>query len=144
MSGPPTITVHYLENSRATQFVAFLEELSIPYDLKLYRRPAADALRTVHPLGKSPVMEIHIANQPPLVLAEQAVMIEYICDYFSYRHHLIPERFAEGQKKQIGKETEEWKKWKYFMSYIEGSFSQYLLLDRVACCTYISTSSRST
>jgi glutathione S-transferase len=134
----PTITVHYLENSRATQFVAFLEELNLSYALKVYKRNAAGQappeLRTIHPLGKSPVLELQIPGQQNIVLAEQAVMIEYLCDYFGQQ--LSPPRFAAGQEPAIGKETDDWKKWKYFMAYTEGSFNPYVLMDIVVRSKY--------
>lgn len=56
------ITVHHLNNSRSQRILWLLEELQIPYAIKAYTRDlvtnlAPPELKTVHPLGKSPVIE---------------------------------------------------------------------------------------
>ena len=55
------ITVHHLETSRSQRVLWLLEELGIPYELKVYRRDKATRLappelKNIHPLGKSPVI----------------------------------------------------------------------------------------
>ena len=55
------ITVHHLNESRSQRILWLLEELAIPYDIKHYSRDAVTRLappelKTVHPLGKSPVL----------------------------------------------------------------------------------------
>ena len=50
-----TIIVHHLNNSRSQRILWLLEELGEPYDVRRYE-PAA--LRAVHPLGRSPVVEV--------------------------------------------------------------------------------------
>ncbi len=67
-----TIIVHHLENSRSQRILWMLEELDLPYEVKRYERDpktmlAPRALRAVHPLGKSPVIE-----DDGLVIAETA------------------------------------------------------------------------
>ena len=56
------ITLHHLETSRSQRVLWLLEELAIPYEIKRYQRDpktrlAPAALKAVHPLGKSPVIE---------------------------------------------------------------------------------------
>ena len=55
------IIVHHLNNSRSQRLLWLLEELQLDYEIKRYEREkdmsAPDALRAVHPLGKSPVLE---------------------------------------------------------------------------------------
>jgi glutathione S-transferase len=56
------IIVHHLENSRSQRVLWLLEELGLPYEVVRYERDprtmrAPPALRKVHPLGKSPVIE---------------------------------------------------------------------------------------
>jgi Glutathione S-transferase, N-terminal domain len=58
-----TITVHHLENSRSQRVLWLLEELGMPYEVRRYERNkttllAPPELRQVHPLGKSPVIEL--------------------------------------------------------------------------------------
>jgi hypothetical protein len=56
------IRVHHLNNSRSQRVLWLLEELSQHYEVVRYQRNkvtmlAPDALKGVHPLGKSPVVE---------------------------------------------------------------------------------------
>ena len=56
------IKVHHLENRRSQRILWLLEELGLPYEVVRYERDtktmlAPPALRQVHPLGKSPVIE---------------------------------------------------------------------------------------
>ena len=125
---PPTtsITLHWLEKSRSQRILFLLEELCIPYTLKTYARGpdklAPPELRKVHPLGKSPVIEIKDTAQPEgkgLVIAESAEIVEYLCEYWG--RGLIPARFAGSGAGGIGQETEAWMRYKYYMNYAEGS-----------------------
>jgi glutathione S-transferase len=57
------IRVHHLNNSRSQRILWLLEEHETPYEIIPYQRDPAtnlapDALKAVHPLGKSPVVEI--------------------------------------------------------------------------------------
>jgi glutathione S-transferase len=72
------ILVHHLENSRSQRILWLLEELGLPYEVKRYERDpktmlAPPELRKIHPLGKSPVLEIdgHI-------LAETGAIVQYL------------------------------------------------------------------
>lgn len=73
-----TIIVHHLENSRSQRVLWLLEELGLPYEVKLYRRDRATMLappelKRVHPLGKSPIIEDGDA-----VIAETGAIVEYL------------------------------------------------------------------
>ncbi|OQW63493.1 MAG: glutathione S-transferase [Proteobacteria bacterium HN_bin10] len=75
-----TIIVHHLEESRSQRILWLLEELGAAYDVKRYgRNPqtrlAPPELKQVHPLGKSPVIEVN-----GKVLAESAAIIEYLAE----------------------------------------------------------------
>ena len=55
------LTVHHLNNSRSQRIIWLLEELDVPFEIKLYQRHpenllAQDDLKALHPLGKSPVV----------------------------------------------------------------------------------------
>jgi len=62
MSAMP-IVLHHLNNSRSQRILWLLEELSVPYELRVYQRDAVTnlappELKAVHPLGKSPLLEV--------------------------------------------------------------------------------------
>jgi glutathione S-transferase len=72
------ITVHHLNDSRSQRILWLLEELSIPYEIKIYQREpktnlAPLALKCVHPLGKSPVI-----TDQGLNIAESGAIVDYI------------------------------------------------------------------
>ena len=113
-----------LETSRSHRILWLLEELKVPYELKTYKREksklADPKLKEVHPLGKSPVVEIESpALAKPLVLAESGAIVEYLCDHFG--KWLIPKRYQEGKEDQVGGETESWLRNRMYMHYAEGS-----------------------
>ena len=74
------IVVHHLENSRSQRILWLLEELGLPYEVIRYERDpktmlAPPALKRVHPLGKSPVIE-----DQGKVIAETGAIVEYIVE----------------------------------------------------------------
>jgi len=101
------ITVHHLENSRSQRVLWLLEELGLDYEVARYERDpktmlAPPALRRVHPLGKSPVIE-----DEGRAIAETGAIVEYLVEkaegrlgppanrdaVLRYRHFL---HYAEG------------------------------------------------
>ncbi|HYI49370.1 MAG TPA: glutathione S-transferase [Allosphingosinicella sp.] len=109
------IKVHHLENSRSQRVLWLLEELGLPYEVIRYERDgktmlAPLALRKVHPLGKSPVIEDPGSEsgtgQGPAI-AETGAIVEYLVEkaegrlgppanrdaVLRYRHFL---HYAEG------------------------------------------------
>ena len=74
------IIVHHLENSRSQRILWLLEELALPYEVVRYERDrttmlAPPALKRVHPLGKSPVIE-----DQGRVIAETGAIVEYLVE----------------------------------------------------------------
>lgn len=69
------------------------------------------------------------AMEKPLVLAESGFMIEYLIDHFG--PWLAPEKYRKGQEGQVGGETEEWTRYRYFMHYAEGSLMPFLVMALV-------------
>lgn len=72
------LTIYHLEKSRSMRIVWLCEELGLKYDLKLYARDpetnfAPEELKTVHLLGKAPII-----TDDDLTLVELAAIIEYI------------------------------------------------------------------
>lgn len=101
------ITLHHLSQSRSLRILWLMEELSLPYEVIRYERDAQTHLAppellAVHPLGKSPVIEIKGQR-----LAESGAIVEYICGQYGpeflpapqspeYFQHLELMHFAEG------------------------------------------------
>ncbi|WOI55197.1 glutathione S-transferase [Palleronia sp. LCG004] len=106
-----SIKVHSLAYSRSVRIVWLLEELGQPYELVRYPRTedytAPEALRRIHPLGKSPIIE-----DGDLVLAESAAILRYI----HARHGAG--RFAPEPGTPEGAHHDEW------LDYVEGSLSR--------------------
>lgn len=72
------LTVHHLNESRSQRILWLLEELELPYDLKIYQRDpqtrlAPDELKAVSPLGKSPVV-----TDGDRTIIETGAIIDYI------------------------------------------------------------------
>ncbi|GGE20421.1 glutathione S-transferase [Polymorphobacter glacialis] len=72
------IVVHHLNNSRSQRILWLLEELGLPYEIKAYSRDAVTnlappELKTVHPLGKSPVI-----SDGEKVISESGAITDYI------------------------------------------------------------------
>ncbi len=96
---------------------------------------APPELKKVHPLGKSPVVEIIPAGSgSSIVLAESAAITEYLCDY--YGKSLVPKRYREGKEGQVGGETESWLRYRMFMHYAEGSLMPNLLMALMVKSAY--------
>lgn len=130
-----SLTQRRLEQSRSQRILWLLEELNIPYELKTFKRGpdmlAPQELKDVHPLGKSPVIGIENANTTkPLILAESGFITEYLCDHFN-GERLVPKRYKEGKEGEVGAETDEWIRYRYYMHYAEGSLMPFLLLSLV-------------
>jgi glutathione S-transferase len=111
------ITVHHLNNSRSQRVLWLLEELGVDYDIKRYQRDpqtmlAPAALREVHPLGKSPVI-----TDGPLTLAESGAIVEYLAETHG---KLVP---------PVG--SPQWRRYRYWMHYAEGSMMPPLLMKLV-------------
>ena len=110
------IKVHHLNNSRSQRILWMLEELGVDYEIIKYFRDketnlAPDALRDVHPLGKSPVMEDNAVK-----IAESGAILEYLTDTYG-KGKLQP---AAGTPQAL--QYTEW------MHYAEGSAMLPLLL----------------
>jgi glutathione S-transferase len=113
------ITLHHLENSRSQRVLWLLEELGVPYTVKLYKRDpktmlAPPELRKVHPLGKSPVI-----TDGKTTVAESGAIVEYLVG----RHgggRLVP---AEGTPEKL--------RYTYWLHFAEGSAMPPLLMKLV-------------
>ena len=119
------LTVHHLETSRSQRILWLLEELGVPYELKVYRRDPATRLappelKAVHPLGKSPVV-----TDDGEVVAESAAIIEYLVEKYG---HLGQGELAHLQP-AMG--TPAYRQCRYWMHYAEGSLMNWLVMKLV-------------
>lgn len=112
------LTVHHLNQSRSQRILWALEELNLPYTLVRYQREstmlAPEALKQVHPLGKSPVLEDH-----GLVLAESGAILEYLQETYDPDGHFRPQEPADRQL------------YRFWLHYAEGSLMPLLLIQLV-------------
>lgn len=113
------ITVHHLQDSRSQRVLWLLEELELQYRVERYARDpethlAPDALKRVHPLGKSPV--ITDLNR---TVAESGLIIDYIV-----REH-------GGGRLAPAPDSEDHLHYQYWLHYAEGSLMPPLLLQRI-------------
>jgi len=110
------LTVHHLNNSRSQRVLWLLEELGVPYEIVKYERDpktslAPPELQKIHPLGKSPVV-----TDGEVTLAESAVILEYLV-----------EKYGNGKLVPV-KDSPNYRRYRYFMHYAEGSLMPFLLL----------------
>ena len=107
------LTVHHLNNSRSQRILWMLEELGLEYEVMRYERDPATmlappALRAIHPLGKSPVIDDN-----GLVVSESGAIVEYLAEQYD---GLRPPGTAERRRAT------------YWVHFAEGSAMTPLLL----------------
>jgi glutathione S-transferase len=117
MNEATLLVVHHLEHSRSLRVLWFLEELGLPYEIRRYARDAKfrapPELKAVHPLGRSPVVEVD-----GKVLAESGAIIEYLVD-------------RSGGKLRP-QEHDALLRYRFFLHYAEGSAMPPLLVQLLA------------
>ncbi len=109
------IIVHHLNESRSQRILWLLEEVGVPYEIRHYARDATTrlappALKQVHPLGKSPVLETD-----GLTLIESGTIVDYII-----RHH--------GSSLRPAPDSVDFEAYQQWLHYAEGSAMLPLLL----------------
>lgn len=102
------IIVHHLNNSRSQRILWLLEELGVDYEIRRYQRDAQTnlappELKAIHPLGKSPLLEID-----GRVIEESGAIVQVLCERYGQNRwlpeagtddalrHLELMHFAEG------------------------------------------------
>lgn len=83
-----SLKLHHLNDSRSIRILWLLEEAELPYELIPYQRDkethlAPAALKAIHPLGKSPVLEDN-----GRVVVESGAIVEHLIT--RYAPHLAP------------------------------------------------------
>lgn len=110
------IVVHHLDDSRSQRILWLLEELGLPYEIRLHKRDpktrsAPPALKQVHPLGKSPVIE-----DGGRVIAESGAIIDHIL-----------RRYGNGRLQPAPSETN-YDDYVHWLHYAEGSGMPALII----------------
>ncbi len=114
------IRVHHLNNSRSQRILWLLEELALDYEVIRYERDAVTmlapaSLTKLHPLGKSPLVEVD-----KQVLAESGAIVEYLVDHFDTERTLSP-AFDDIARTRFN----------YWLHYAEGSAMPPLLMSLI-------------
>lgn len=114
------ITVHHLNQSRSHRILWLLEELELPYEVMYYQREpnmlAPEALKRIHPLGKSPII-----TDGGLTLAESGAIIDYVEDRYDNAHLLSP----------VDSHDDSWVSYRYWLHYAEGSLMPLLVMKLI-------------
>lgn len=113
------IVVHHLNNSRSQRVLWLLEELGLEYRVVRYQRDpqtllAPAELRSVHPLGKSPVI-----GDGDTTVAESGAIIEYLVGRYG-NGRLVPPPATPQRLRYT-----------YWLHYAEGSAMTPLLLSLI-------------
>ena len=111
------LKVHHLRIGRSVFTVWLLEELGVSYELEIYIRNelgrAPPELKAVHPLGKSPVIEVE-----GQILAESGAIALYLLDTYDVDNRLGPPKDDPLAKAQ----------WMQWLHYSEASAFAPLLI----------------
>jgi glutathione S-transferase len=110
------IEVHHLNHSRSQRVLWLLEELAVPYRIVPYERDAKTmlappTLKTIHPLGKSPVIK-----DGEQVVAESGAIVEFLVDKYG-SGKLVPPRASAA-----------FEAYRYWLHYAEGSMMPPMLI----------------
>lgn len=112
------LRVHHLNQSRSQRVLWALEELQQPYQIVRYQREktmlAPEALKKIHPLGKSPVLE-----DGELILAESGAILEYLQETYDPEQRFKPQDLMQRQQ------------YRFWLHYAEGSLMPLLLMKLV-------------
>lgn len=110
--------LHHLEQSRSLRILWALEELGADYQIKYYQRQpnyaAPEALKRIHPLGKSPIL-----TDDDKTIAESAVILQYLQQHYDRMQQFKPK--AEDDVLQ----------YHYWMHYAESSLMPLLVFNLV-------------
>ncbi len=111
----PTFVVHHLERSRSTRVLWALEELGLPYTLKVHKRHpktmrAGPEIKAIHPVGRFPVLTVD-----GVALAESGAILDTLAD-----------DHADGRLKPAAGEA--LRRYRYWLHFAEGSLMAPLLV----------------
>lgn len=110
------LKIHHLENSRSQRVLWLLEELGAQYEVVRYERDkrtslAPAALKAVHPLGKSPVLE-----DDGEIVAETGAIVDYLVE--KNDGAMAPPRGGAA-----------YRRYRYWLHAAEGSYAPVLVMS---------------
>jgi glutathione S-transferase len=112
------ITLFHLDTSRSERIVWLMEELGLEYKIELHlRQPngaAPEILKTIHPLGKAPII-----RDGDTVLAESGAIVEYIVN----RH--------AGGRLAVQPTATAYARYLYWLHFAEGSLMSLMIVALV-------------
>lgn len=111
------ITIYHLDNSRSERIVWLMEELELPYDLKIFmreNRAAPKEMQAIHPLGTAPLI-----RDGEQVIMESGAIVEYIVN-----------RYGSG-KLAPSVQSRDYADYLQWLHYAEGSAMSALLREYV-------------
>ncbi|MBD1936307.1 glutathione S-transferase family protein [Microcoleus sp. FACHB-68] len=114
------LTVHHLNVSQSERIIWLLEELQLPYELRVYQRDQATQLaptelRSIHPIGSAPVL-----CDGEIVMAESGAIIEYILA-----------RYGNGQL-AAPVESPQYPNYLYWFHYANSSLMTQIVMNWIA------------
>ncbi len=123
----PKIHLHHLTHSRSFRIVWLLEALKetygVEYEIMCYQRNkthlAPKALSDIHPMGKAPIVVIERPNQEKLVLAESALIIEYLLNHYDKDKRFYPS------------DDKAWQEYTFWLHFAEGSLMPPLVMTLI-------------
>ncbi len=109
------IVVHHLNNSKSQRILWLLEELSLDYEIRGYKRLASGMappeMQNIHPLGKAPIVELD-----GVVMAESGSVVQYVLERYG-NGRLMPDRNSPSYPKYLE-----------LLHYAEGSMSPPVIM----------------
>lgn len=121
---PPIVRVHWLNESRAFRVLWLLDHLKIDYEIVPYKRGAdkraPESLKKVHPLGRSPVLEIEDRETgKKKVIPESGFIFQYVLQHFDKSKLLGNDDPDKADQIQ------------YYLFYSEGSLQPPLMIEYI-------------
>lgn len=117
------IKLHYLNQSRAFRVLWLFEHLDLEYEIIPYLREdnrAPEKLKEIHPLGRSPIVEIKDnSSKNSKILTESGYIFQYILENY------------DTEKKLSFTDPENAVKVQYHLHYAEGSLQPPLLMEYI-------------
>ncbi|KAM3163144.1 Gtt1p [Lachancea thermotolerans] len=118
----PIIRVHWLNESRAFRVLWLLDHLKLDYEIIPYKRNdahrAPEELKKIHPLGRSPLVEIEDKETgKKKILAESGFIFQYVLQHFDNSKLLSNDNSDMAENIQ------------YYLHYVEGSLQPPLMIE---------------
>ncbi|CCF58162.1 hypothetical protein KAFR_0D05170 [Kazachstania africana CBS 2517] len=117
------VRVHWLNKSRAFRLLWLLDHLKVEYEIIPYMRVnnrAPESLKKIHPLGRSPILEIEDkVTGKKKILAESGYIFQYVLEHFDTDNILKNEDIDMNEKIQ------------FYLFYTEGSLQSPLMMEYI-------------